>query len=122
MSTDEPGITDADRERMAAFVGSYQPSDLLGEGESTQQRDGSDDVAGKATEALADHLRERLTVGEVLHTRSAGLRVGLSPSSVGRSLGILADSEPSGLDVRREYESPPILWRIERVDARGDRR
>ena len=121
MSADH-GITDADRERMAAFADSHRPGDLLGEEESTQQPDGLGDVAGEATVALADHLRERLDVGEVLHTRSAELRAGRSAGSVGRSLAILADSERSGLDVRREYGSSPILWRIERNDARGDRR
>jgi hypothetical protein len=121
MSADDHGITDADRERMAAFAGSHWPGDLLGEGESVKETDRSEGVAGEATVALADHLRERLDVGEVLHTRSAQLRAGRSSESVGRSLAILADSEPAGLDVRREYESSPILWRIERNDARGER-
>ena len=118
-----PGITDADRERMAAFADNHRPSDLLGEGESVKQRDGSEDVGGEATEALAEHLRERLTVGEVLYARSAELRAGRSPASVGRSLSILADSEPAGLAVTRERDEwYPIRWRIRRVDARGDRR
>jgi len=122
MSADDHGIDDADRERMATFADSHRPGDLLGEGETVKETDRSEGVAGEATEALADHLRERLDVGEVLHTRSVQLRAGRSPESVGRSLAILADSEPSGLDVRREYESAPILWQIEPVDARGDRR
>ena len=123
MSADDHGITDADRERMAAFADSHRPSDLLGEGGSVKEANRSEDVAGEATVALADHLRERLDVGEVLHTRSVGLRAGRSPESVGRSFAILADSEPAGLDVTRERDEwHPIRWRIERVDARGDRR
>jgi len=123
MSADDHGITDADRERMAAFVDSYRPSDLLGEGESVKETDRSEDVAGEVTDALAEHLRERLAVGEVLHTRSDELRVRRSPESIGRSLAILANSEPAGLNVRRGCDEwYPIWWRIERVDARGDQR
>jgi hypothetical protein len=114
------GITDADRERMAAFADSRQPGDLLGDEEGVRSRDGSNDEAGEATAALAEQLRERLTVGEERFAESHELPFERATLSVGDSLAILADSEPAGLDVIRVNSSYPIEWRIERTDdARG---
>ena len=124
MSTDELGITDADRERFAAFGDSGHPDDLLPDGEQTSPRPmpPSAEVPASA-EGLAEPLRERLAVGEDLVTTSVGLGVRRSASSLGTSLRILADGNPHGLVVNRDgHDGPHVRWRIERVDARGDRR
>ena len=124
MSTDEPGITDADRERFAAFRDSGRPDDLLPDGEQTSPRRMPASASPPArTESLAERLRERLAVGEVLVTTSVGLEVRRSVRSLARSLGVLADRDPVGLVVDRDgHDGVHVRWRIERVDARGDRR
>ena len=124
MSTDELGITDADRERMAAFGDSGRPDDLLPDGEQTtpQRMPASADLPASA-DGLAERLRERLVVGEVLVTTSVGLEVRRSARSLGRLLRTLADRDPPGLVVDRDgHDGRHVRWRIERVDARGDRR
>ena len=124
MSTDELGITDADRERFAAFRDSGHPDDLLPDGEQTNPMPipGSAGLPAGA-EDLAERLRERLAVGQVMVTTSVGLEVRRSARSLGRLLSGLADGDPPGLVVdRHDHDGRHVLWRIERVDARGDRR
>ena len=121
---DELGITDADRERFAAFGDSGHPDDLLPDGEHTNHRrmPASAELPASA-EDLAERLRERLVAGEVLVTTSVELEVRCSAKSLGWLLGILADRDPVGLVVDRDsYDGSHVRWRIERVDARSDRR
>jgi hypothetical protein len=74
-------------------------------------------------EDLAERLRERLAIGEVLVTTSVELEVRRSARSLGRLLSALADGNPPGLVVdRHDHDGRHVQWRIERVDARGDRR
>ena len=124
MSTDELGITDADRERFAAFEDSGRPDDLLPDGEQTSpQRMPASAGLPAGADDLAERLRERLAVGEVLVTTSVGLEVRRSAGSLGASLRVLADGDPPGLVVdRHDHDGRYVHWRIERVDARGDRR
>ena len=121
---DEPGITDADRERFAAFGDSGRPDDLLPDGKQTSPPPISASAEPPAsTEGLAERLRERLAVGEVLVTTSVGLEVRRSARSLGRSLRALSDRDPPGLVVDRDgHDGRHVRWRIERVDARSDRR
>ena len=123
---DDRGITDADRERMAAYAESGWPSALLGDEEHVNTRDRSQDVGGELTATLADHLRERLSVGAVLVAQSHEFRLDRSPGTIARSLSVLANNDPVGLDVARAgKENNYIRWRIERTagnEARGGER
>jgi uncharacterized protein YdiU (UPF0061 family) len=124
MSTDR-GITDTDRERIAAFLDTDGPGQawaLAGSGVTPDEAD-ADPEYGEATAALAASLRERLAVGEELVTTShaLGQRTGRSPMSLSRSFVTLADTDPPGLVVTRAAASDgrnAVQWRIEREDAR----
>lgn len=125
MSTDETpgrGITDADRERIAAFNahdgGPGRASTLEGDGETGASTPSYSD----ATESLAAYLCDRLDPGMRLVTYAGriGREVGRSAHSVARSLETLRDGNPDGLVVEYERRGDGGQWVIERTG--GDER
>ena len=113
------GLTDEDRERMAAFAGSRDPSDLT-DGHVRGGSTGTPETPlTPAAREAAEYLTDRLDLGDRLTTTASRLAEDMSvtPAGMGQRLGTLSRRDCALAVERRPRNGRPTQWVIERPEA-----